>query len=107
MDENEVLGVDAEPETGTEGENTGEEVSGVEGEVSVEETGEIVIDTSEFAAEIAVLEEKFDILTGQVTVLTDKVTGCYCMLLILAVLGLKNLFSRRIVRKVRGGMDDV
>lgn len=94
MDENEVLGVDAEPETGT-------------GDMeAVGEAEQIVIDTSEFAAEIAVLEEKFYILTGQVTVLTDKVTGCYCMLLILAVLGLRNVF-RSIIRKVRGGMEDV
>ena len=94
MDDNEVLGTDAEPESGTEV---------VE---SVEETTEILLDTTEFATEIAVLEEKFDILTGQVTMAADKITGCYCMLLILAVLGLRNVF-RSIIRKVRGGMEDV
>lgn len=94
MDENEVLGVDPEPETGT----------GDMEAVGVSE--QIVIDTSEFATEIAVLEEKFDILTGQVTMAADKITGCYCMLLILAVLGLRNVL-RSIIRKIRGGMEDV
>lgn len=106
MDDNEVLGADAEAGTGTEVTEPAED-SGAESTELVEETAEVVIDTSEIAAEIAVLEEKFDILTGQVTMAADKITGCYCMLLILAVLGLKNLFSRRIVRKVRGGMEDV
>ncbi len=117
MDENEVLGADAEAGTGTEvtepeeesgvdGEESGEDAVEMEGEVLDTGTGEIVIDTSQFASEIAVLEEKLDVLTGQATVLTDKVTGCYCMLLILAVLGLRNVF-RSIIRKVRGGMEDV
>ena len=94
MDENEVLGVDAGEETGTDNMDT------------VGATEQIVIDTSEIASEIAVLEEKLDVLTGQAKVLTDKVTGCYCLLLILAVLGLRNVF-RNIIRKVRGGMEDV
>ena len=89
MDENELLGADPEEGTGTE--------------------TEIIIDTSEFAAEISVLEEKFEVLTEQVTLATDKITGCYCLLLILAVLGLRNAL-RSIIRKVmnlRGGTDDV
>ena len=94
MDENELLGADPEEE------------SGAEVVEPVAETTEIIVDTSEIASEIAVLEEKFDILTGQAKVLTDKVTGCYCLLLILAVLGLRNVF-RNIIRKVRGGMEDV
>lgn len=104
-DENEVLGADPEAGTGTEVTEP-EEESGVESTEPAEETTEIVIDTSEFASEIAVLEAKLDVLTGQATVLTDKVTGCYCMLLILAVLGLRNVF-RSIIRKVRGGTEDV
>lgn len=87
MDENEVLGVDEEAGTGTEGTEF------------AEDTAEIVIDTSAVASEISVLETKMDILT-------EKVTGCYCLLLILAVLGLRNVF-RGIIRKVRGGMEDV
>jgi len=94
MDENEMLGVD-------EGEGTGT------GDMdSVGSTEQIIIDTSGFALEIAVLEEKFDTFTEKVTVLTEKVTGCYGLLLILAVLGLRNVF-RSIIRKVRGGMEDV
>lgn len=98
MDENELVGVDAEAESGTESMVPAEETTG--------ETIEIILDTSEFASEIDVLEQKFDTLTEQVTVLTDKVTGCYCMLLILAVLGLRNVL-RSIIRKIRGGVDDV
>lgn len=97
MDEYELLGADAEAGTGTEGTEP------------VAETTEIVIDTSAFASEIAVLEEKFDTLTEQTVILTDKVTDCYCMLLILAVLGLRNAFQS-IIRKVmnfRGGTEDV
>lgn len=108
MDENEVLGADAEAGTGTEVTEPAEE-SGAEAAEVAEETTEIVIDTSEFAAEISVLEAKFDTLTEQTMIMTDKVTGCFCMLLILAVLGLKNV-SRSIIRKVmnlRGGMEDV
>ena len=105
MDENEVLGADAEAGTGTEVTEPAEE-SGAEAAEVAEETTEIIIDTSQFAAEIAILEEKLDVLTGQAAVLTDKVTGCYCMLLILAVLGLRNVY-RSIIRKIRGGMDDV
>lgn len=92
MDENEVLGVDAE--LGSEEVLPGEETTGYENEGS----GSVLQTTA--------LEAKMDILTNQVTVLTDKVTGCYCMLLILAVLGLRNVF-RSIIRKVRGGMEDV
>lgn len=87
MDENELLGVDEEAGTGTEGTE------------AAEDTTQIVIDTSAFASEISVLEAKMDLLT-------EKVTGCYCLLLILAVLGLRNVF-RGIIRKVRGGMEDV
>lgn len=94
MDENEVLGADDEAGTGMESILSDEEVSGSE---SVDNG--VSFDT-------AALETKMDILTEQVTVLTDKVTGCYCMLLILAVLGLRNVF-RGIIRKVRGGMEDV
>lgn len=94
MDENELLGADAEAGTGTEG------------ELLAVESGETDAENGEITSETAVLEAKFDILTNQVTVLTDKVTGCYCMLLILAVLGLRNVF-RSIIRKVRGGMEDV
>lgn len=101
MNENEVLGVDAEAESGTESVEPTEETT--------EDTTEIILDTSEFASEIAVLEEKLDILTEQVIVSNDKLVGCYCMLLILAVLGLRNVF-RSIIRKVmnfRGGTEDV
>lgn len=94
MDENELLGADAAAESGTESVLSDEEVSG-------SETGD-----SGVSFDTAALETKMDIFTEQVTVLTDKVTGCYCMLLILAVLGLRNLF-RGIIRKVRGGMEDV
>lgn len=87
MDDNEMIGADAEAD------------SVIEGVEPAAETTEIVIDTSAFALEVAVLEEKLDTLT-------DKVTGCYCMLLILAVLGLRNVL-RSIIRKVRGGMEDV
>ena len=63
MDENEMLGVD-------EGEGTGT------GDMdSVGSTEQIIIDTSGFALEIAVLEEKFDTFTEKVTVLTEKVTA--------------------------------
>jgi len=104
-DENEVLGADAEAGTGTEGAEP-EEGSGAEAAEVAEETTEIVIDTSDFAAEVAVLEEQLEVLTGQATVLTEMVSGCYCMLLILAVLGLRNVF-RGIIRKIRGGTEDV
>lgn len=90
MDENEVLGVDEEAGTGTEGTEVTEDAT------------QIVIDTSAFASEIAVLETKMDLLT-------EKVTGCYCLLLILAVLSFRNVL-RSIIRKVRGGiggMEDV
>lgn len=105
MDENEVLGVDAEAGTGTEGAEP-EEGSGAEAAEVADETTEIVIDTSQFASEVAVLEEKLEVISRQAAVLTEKVTGCYCMLLILAVLGLRNVL-RSIIRKVRGGMEDV
>lgn len=94
MDENEMLGADAEAESGTESVLSDEEVSGSE-----------TVDNG-VSFDTAALEAKMDILTNQVTVLTDKVTGCYCMLLILAVLGVRNVF-RSIIRNVRGGMEDV
>ncbi len=94
MDENELLGADAAADSGTESVVPGEEVSGSE---SVDNG--VSLDT-------AALEAKMDILTEQTVILTEKVTGCYCLLLILAVLGLRNVF-RGIIRKVRGGMEDV
>lgn len=102
MDENELLGADAGAESGADT-GTGEDTSGTE---TVIQNIEVTVDSSALAAEVAVLEQKFDTLTEQTILLTDKITGCYCMLLILAVLGLRNVF-RSIIRKVRGGMEDV
>ena len=102
MDENELLGADAGTESGSDT-GTGEDTSGTE---TVVQNIEVTVDSSALAAEVAVLEQKFDTLTEQTILLTDKLTGCYCMLLILAVLGLRNVF-RGIIRKVRGGMEDV
>ena len=102
MDENELLGADAGAESGADT-GTGEDTSGTE---TVIQNIEVTVDSSALAAEVAVLEQKFDTLTEQTILLTDKITGCYCMLLILAVLGLRNVF-RSIIRKVRGGVEDV
>ena len=102
MDENELLGADAGAESGSDT-GTGEDTSGTE---TVVQNIEVTVDSSALAAEVAVLEQKFDTLIEQTILLTDKITGCYCMLLILAVLGLRNVF-RGIIRKVRGGMEDV
>lgn len=102
MDENELLGTDAGAESGSDT-GTGEDTSVTE---TVVQNIEVTVDSSALAAEVAVLEQKFDALSEQMTLSTEKVTGCYCMLLILAVLGLRNVF-RGIIRKVRGGMEDV
>lgn len=106
MDDHELLGADAGAESGAEA-GTGETAS--DNQTVVQDIN-ITVDSAALAAEVAVLEEKFDAMSEQVALstdkVTDKVTGCYCMLLILAVLGLRNVF-RSIIRKVRGGTEDV